>query len=121
MTENENRTFVNGTLILLLLFAMVALLVGLSFGMGGVGMMGGAMGIGMVMFILPLVFVVWLVVALADREERRRPEPRFHPGRYGEYPLQILDRKYANGEMSYQEYVTLRDEIVRQHGLEPPE
>jgi uncharacterized membrane protein len=121
MSENERRTFVNGTVILLAVLAMIALVFGLSFGMDGYGMMGGAMGLGMVLFILPLVLVVWLVVALADRDERRRPEPLFQAGHYGEYPLQILDRKYADGEMTYQEYVTLRDEIVRRHGLEPPE
>jgi uncharacterized membrane protein len=121
MSENEHRTLVNGTVILLAVLAMVVILFGLSFGMGGYGMMGGAMGLGMVLFILPLVVVVWLVVALADRDERRRPEPPFQAGRYGEYPLQILERKYANGEMTYQEYVTLRDEIVHRHGLEPPE
>jgi uncharacterized membrane protein len=121
MSDNESRTMVNSSMILLLVLAAMVVLFGLSFGLGEVGMMGGAMGLGMVLILLPLVLLLWLVLTAADRDERRRPEPPFQPGAYGEYPLQILDRKYANGEMTYQEYATLRDEIVRNHGMEPPE
>jgi len=121
MSDSENRAFVNSSLLLLLVFGVLAVLVGLSFVVGGGGMMGGAMGLGMLFLLLPLVLLIWLVLAFSDRREAQRPQPPFRPGGYGEYPLQILDRKYASGELTYQEYVTLRDEIVRKHGIEPDE
>lgn len=121
MSDSENRAFVNSSLMLLLVFGVLAVLVGLSFAVGGGGMMGGAMGLGMLFLLLPLVLLIWLVLAFSDRRETQRPQPPFRPGSYGEYPLQILDRKYASGELTYQEYVTLRDEIVRKHGIEPDE
>lgn len=119
MSDSENRAMANSSVILLLVFAALVVLVGLSFAIGGGGMMGGAMGLGMLVLLLPLVLLIWLVLVFSDQRETRRPEPPFHPGRYGEYPLQILDRKYSSGEMTYQEYITLRDEIVRKHGFGP--
>ena len=110
MSENENRTLFTGVLIIAVVFALLLLLGGLSVGMMGGGMMGGSMGLGA---LLVVGLVIWLVYGLSDRREPRRYEYPPYPGPGGEYPMQVLDRKYARGEMTYEEYATLREEILR--------
>jgi uncharacterized membrane protein len=114
MTENENRTMLTAVVVIVAVFAGLLLLGGQTTGMMGGGMMmGGVVGIGALSF---LVLVIWLVFSMADRPQPQRPQPPqrpFYPGPGGEYPLQVLDRKYANGEMTYEEYTTLRQEILR--------
>ena len=99
--------------VIVVVFAGLLLLGGLSFGIMGGGMMGGGMGLGALLLLVPLVLLIWFLSSLEDRREPRRSEYPPYPGPGGEFPLQVLDRKYSNGEMTYEEYVTLREEILR--------
>ena len=113
MTDNESGALMTSFLIVAVVAIGLLLLGGLSFGMMGGGMMGGAMGLGALLLLVPLVLVIWFLYGLADRRGPRRYEYPPYPGPGGEFPMQVLDRKYANGEMTYEEYITLRQEILR--------
>jgi uncharacterized membrane protein len=110
MSENVSRTMMATVVVIVVVFAGLLLLGSQSFGMMGGGMMGGAMGLGTLLFI---ALLVWLALTAADRQEPQRQTYPPYPGPGGEFPLQVLDRKYSNGEMTYEEYITLREEILR--------
>ena len=114
MSENETgTTAVVMTMVAVVLIALVVLGT-MSFGMMGGGMMGGGLGVGLVFLLVPVALLLWLAFYQEGRRELERPERPFQPGPGGEYPLQILDRKLANGELTRTEYETLRQEILRQ-------
>jgi uncharacterized membrane protein len=98
MTNSESGTIMTSFLIFAVVAFGLLLLGGLSFGMMGGGMMGGAMGLGALFLLVSLVLVIWFLFGLADRREPRRYEYPPYPGPGGEFPMQVLDRKYANGE-----------------------
>lgn len=68
------------------------------------------------MMLMPVVWlvligaVVWAVVWMArDHSDRREPGP---PRRERETPLEILDRRYAMGEVDTEEYLRARDHLI---------
>lgn len=58
-----------------------------------------------VFWVLVLVGVVWVVRVLIDR-----PEQAPHTGKT---PLQILEERYARGEISEQEFLHMREQLRR--------
>ena len=79
---------------------------------GGYGMMGsGSWGWAALMMGIPaVILIVVLLAALGGLGE---------PARYPEYvpapenPLQILERRYARGEVTREDYLKIRDDLTR--------
>ncbi|MBI4447584.1 SHOCT domain-containing protein [Candidatus Woesearchaeota archaeon] len=67
--------------------------------MGGYGMMGFGMGFGFLFMILFWGAVVWLVVTLINSAKSSNKE---------EYPLIILKKRYALGEINKKQYEKMR-------------
>ncbi len=71
-------------------------------GYGGFGLLGGlGMGVGMILWIALIALVIWAVVALFSRWG--------HPD---ERPLEILERRYARGEISEAEFEQARERLA---------
>ncbi len=85
-----------------------------SFG-GAYGMMGsGAWGWGLVMMAVPgaiLILVLWAALGGLGNPTAAAAYPVYPPaeGR----PLEILDGRYARGELSREEYQRMRDDLTR--------
>ena len=103
-------------IVLLATFAGIVLLGGITGGMmeGGMmgcGMMGGMMGFGMLFMVLPILLVVVLISTLLDRNA----SPRERSPQYGSYgpetPMQILERRYASGDISRGDFLRMKEEI----------
>jgi len=78
-----------------------------GWGMGGWGMMGG---FGLIFWLLVLGAViaatVWLVRSMAQRANQQRPAERRSPG------LEVLEERYARGEISREEYLQKKRDIA---------
>ncbi len=73
---------------------------------GGYGMMGVGMGWGMAIFmVVPAIFLV-LVLLAALGALGGSPAPVSHPN-----AREILDARYARGEVSRDEYTRLKDDL----------
>ena len=74
----------------------------------GVGLLGGLIGLLLfVGFMVALVLVVWWIVRQGRSEGPRRPE-----GAGGSRTaLDILDERYARGELSREEYLQAREDL----------
>src|SRR3989338_11442828 len=88
--------------------AIVLLLSG--WGMGSYGMMGGNWGYGMMglgfMFLPMLLFwgaIIWLVVTLVNSAGKSRQE--------NGSPLEILKKRFANGEITKKQYTEMKKEL----------
>ena len=95
MEENKNVwVWVLVAVALLFLFG--------SFGMGGYGMMGFGMGFGFILMLLFWGALIWLVVTLISTSQSGKKE---------EYPLNILKKRYASGEISKKQYEEMKKEL----------
>jgi putative membrane protein len=68
---------------------------------------GGVMGIGMILlWLVPIALLVWLFtrIAAGDRRDTNAP-PRS--------PMEILDERYARGEIDRDEYQARRADLER--------
>jgi putative membrane protein len=101
---------VNALLIVVIALIIAVFLISIIFPFGdhGGGMMGGMMGLGWLLMLLPIILIVVLVYALLDRE---RPQYYQSAPNIGENPLQILDGRYARGELSREEYLRMRGDL----------
>jgi putative membrane protein len=99
-----------GIVLLAALFGL-GLVGGFSDGMMGGGFTGGMMGFGWLLMVLPVLFIIFIIYSLLDRDTapQQRPPPQ---GPYGpETPMQILERRYASGEISREEFHRMKEEI----------
>lgn len=99
MADSERSSF---------LYLIVILIIGigiLSLFFGGGMMMGGIMGIGL---LLPVIFIILLIYALSDNDRPVYGQPMNHDG---EGAIRVLDRRYANSEISREEYFKIRNDI----------
>ncbi len=103
-------------IVLLATFVGIVLLGSYSSGMmdGGMmdgGMMGGMMGFGWLLMVLPILLIVFLVSTLLDRDST----PQERTSQYGYYgpetPMQILERRYASGDISREDFYVMKEEI----------
>ncbi len=112
MVRNQRAGWLTIVIVLVDTFAGIVLLSGISGGMMGGGMMGGMMGFGWLIMVLPILLVVFLISALLDRNE----SPRERSPQYGSYgpetPMQILERRYASGDISRGEFFRMKQEIL---------
>ena len=109
------RTRKDGWLIIVVLFLVtligIGLLGGASGGMMDGGMMGGMMGFGWLLMVLPILLIIFLVSSLLERNST----PSERPPQYGYYgtetPMQILERRYASGDISSEDFYKMKAEI----------
>ena len=111
MVRTRRDSWLLLVVVLLATFMGIVLLGGISGGMMGGGMMGGMMGFGWLIMVLPILLIVFLVSTLLDRNAT----PRERPPQYGYYgtetPMQILDRRYASGDISREDFYKMKEEI----------
>lgn len=73
------------------------------------GMMGG--GLGMIAFwVLVIALVIWAVRGLTENSRQSQP-PAGTPGGERPTPLEILQARYARGEVSRDEYEAIRRDL----------
>ncbi|MEK6987756.1 MAG: SHOCT domain-containing protein [Candidatus Thermoplasmatota archaeon] len=82
---------------------------------GYYGMMGsGAWGWGLLMMAVPgviLFLVLWAALGGLDGRAPAPAYPAYSP--FPGNPLEILDNRYARGELSREEYQRMRDDLTR--------
>lgn len=79
----------------------------------GMGGMGIAYWISAILGVLFIVGVVALIVAVAWRLFRGGREDGRRPATADVGPLDILERRYARGEIDREEYLQKRDDLTR--------
>jgi putative membrane protein len=111
LEENERNSWFKVLIVLLLVVLGFAFFVNfLGFGMTNVGMMGGMMRFGWGFLLLPVILIIVLIYALLDRNSVSYYE--------GENPMQVLERRYANGEISRNEYLKIKEDLNRNNPKE---
>lgn len=87
-------------------FPVLALLLAVALVLGAMGLWGGGwggaamMGFGPLFMLVPLLLLVALIYALTQRNEERKEDAR-----------DVLERRYAQGEMTREEYLQKRDDL----------
>jgi len=76
---------------------------------------GWWMVVGWVWMIVVLAFIVWAVYAVAARLERR---PQEQPSHHEDSALAILERRYARGELTTEQFEEMRARLTNDVG--PP-
>ena len=74
------------------------------------GMMGGMMGFGWPFMLLPFILIIVIITAILDRGTVSYYD--------GEDPIQVLERRYATGEISRNEYWRIKNDLNRNKPLE---
>ncbi|MHA2400922.1 MAG: hypothetical protein ACXADU_18800 [Promethearchaeota archaeon] len=108
MEENERPSWVKIFIIILIVivgFVILASLLG-----SGTGMMGGMMGFGWLFILLPIILIIFLIYTLTGRDrDTYKYSPQPYSGR--ESPLEVLERRYVNGEISRNDYLRMKKDI----------
>lgn len=111
MADNQRNTLVQIMVVVIVAlvgFAIISSLFG--FGMMGGGMMGGMMGFGMLFMLLPVIFIIIILYALLDNN---RPIYNQQPYYGNVNPMQVLEQRYASGELSREDYFRIKEDIRR--------
>ena len=109
-------------LAILLVVGVVALLavVMSPYGGGSYGMMGGGWGWGIAMMLVPLVVLVLLVLVFAGALSPREVPLAYVPATAVPMPagsaLEILNARYARGEISQDEYLRIKSDLTGGEG-----
>lgn len=86
------------------------------YGGGYYGMMGGGWGWGIAMMLVPLVVLVLLVLVFAGALSPRGVPVAYVPAISALMPpgsaLEILDARYARGEISQDEYLRIKSDLT---------
>ena len=77
-----------------------------SLGMGGYGMMGFGMGFGAIIMLLFWGAIIWLVISLINAGTKKSEETP-------ESALTILEKRYARGEVTREQYLEMAMELTR--------
>ena len=113
MTENETKSEYKTIIIALIViigFGILASLIGFGSGMMGGGMMGGMMGFGWLFMLFPIILIIFFIYGLTDGNTDHPYQP---PYQVGESPIEVLERRYASGEISRGEYLRIKEDIKR--------
>ncbi len=104
-------------LLVVVVLAMVIPGVFLMGSWGGTGMMGGlggTWGWGLPMLAIGIVFVIVLIALLAHGESAPAPAYPYAPAPVAPpslTPVEILDARYARGEITRDEYLRMRQDL----------
>jgi putative membrane protein len=98
-------------IVIVAFFFGITILGGISGGMMGGGFSGGMMGFGWLFMVLPILFIIFIIYSLLDRDSTPREGPPQHRTYGTETPMQILERRYAGGEISREEFFRMKEEI----------
>jgi uncharacterized membrane protein len=80
-------------------------------GMMGDGMMGGGMmGFSWLFMLLPIIFILILIMALTGKDTDQYSQPS---NIRSESSIEILERRYASGEISRGEYLIIKEDLKR--------
>jgi putative membrane protein len=113
MSGNERNVPINVLVVMLLAvigFAAIAGIFGFGF-VGGWGI-GGMMGFGMLFMSLPVILIILLVVALANRGGRPIYRSSCCRGDDAD-AIDVLEMRYARGEISREEYLRMMEDLKR--------
>lgn len=118
MAYNERDALVRGLIVLTLVvmgFTSLSILSGgmMGGGMMGGGMMGGGLMGGWLFMLLPIILIIFLISALQGRDRGPHNRSRQYGVYNSETPYQILDRRYANGDLSLEEYIKIKEEFYK--------
>ena len=108
--ENEKNAWPKQLIILLIAVSVIVILI-FIFGFSGTGggmMGGGMMGFGWLFMLMPVILIILLVFALTDRNSTSVHEPPYY---MTENAWQALERRYASGEISREEYLRIKKDI----------
>lgn len=116
MNQSQKAALIIGTSVLaVLLFIVLGFIFfwglrGGGFGMMGPGMMGGygSMFIVPIFFVVLLGLIIWVVVAALQRTNSSTESS----ARISDEPLEILKRRYAQGEIDQEEYEIKRKDLT---------
>jgi putative membrane protein len=109
MSENERSSWLKVYILIFIVIiglAILAILLGSGSGMMGGGMMGG----GWLFMFLPIILIIFLIYALTDRDRDQHSQK---PNYREENAMMVLERRYANGEISRGEYLRIKEDIRR--------
>ncbi|OGS40664.1 MAG: hypothetical protein A3K77_04300 [Euryarchaeota archaeon RBG_13_31_8] len=73
-------------------------------------MMGGMIGFGWPFMLVLVIVIIVFIYVLLDRDSVSYYE--------GGNPMQILERRYANGEITRDEYLKMKDDLNRNNPAE---
>lgn len=113
MAENESKSWVKTFIIILIViigFATLISLLGSGSGMMGGGMMGGMMGFGWLFMLFPIILIIFFIYALTGGD---RDQSSQQSNYREESAMMVLERRYANGEISRGEYLRIKEDIRR--------
>lgn len=113
MSENETKSqFRWFFIIFIVIFGFIFLISLFGFGSGMMG--GGMMGGGWLFMLFPIIFIVFLIYALAgrDRNTHEYSQPPYYER---EKPIEVLERRYASGEISRSDYLRMKEDIGRKY------
>jgi putative membrane protein len=123
MANNQRDTLIQILIVLIVAIVGLALVSSLfGGGMMGGGMMGGMMGFGWIFMLLPIIFIIFLIYALMDRSRSTFNQPPYPPQYPPPYqmphqesgnPMQVLERRYVNGEISRNDYLRIKKDIEK--------
>jgi uncharacterized membrane protein len=97
-----------GFFITIFVISIIASFLGLGFGMMG-GMMGGMMMMGGFGMLFPIV-AIGLILYFIFRNNESKDKDGFLKGE--NQPLDDLDKRYANGEISRESYLLIKRDIL---------
>ena len=91
-------------LLLILIAIIILLFLFAGFGMGGYGMMGFGMGFGSLFMLLFWGAIIWLVITLINSSQHNKGD--------NSDPLTILKKRFANGEITKNQFEEMKKEIM---------
>ena len=118
MKKNELNTILYvslGIIVLIFVLGFITSILSYVFGYGnGYGMMGGGMmtgmmGFGMILFLIPLIGIIYFVYWIFNRDEDPvRLEKRTN---HNNPAIEDLDRRYAKGDLTRDQYLTMKEDL----------
>ncbi len=118
MKKNDLNTIIYvsvGIIIFIIALSIIISLLGFVFGfrygmMGG-GMMMGMMGVGSFFFLIPIVGIILIFYWIFNKDETQKKGKK--ESHRGNSAIRGLDRRYANGELTREQYLTMKGDILK--------
>ncbi len=111
MADNEKSNWYIVLAAVVVVAIVLVVIVSLSQDTTRYGMMrGGAAGFGWLFMFVPITLIIVIVYALMDRDRG----PYCQSSNYGsENSIQIVERRYANGEISREQYIQMKEDLLK--------